>query len=258
MIQMRHEYLESIDSTNNEIKRRAVAGETEGLVISAGKQTAGRGRSGHQWEAPADISIATSLLLRPTVAIDHLSSLTLVAAVAVRRAIEELYGIETWIKWPNDVIIHGKKVCGILTEMSASEGKAEYVVVGIGVNVHQTSFSEELADKAISVDMALKEQDPFGAKRGDCKELTYRIWQEFALLYDRRSVYRHGRIQSFSDQPQCQGACTGSKRRMGRYCAWYRRIGQTSGRDQGGPAAGGFRRGLSPGCLWLCIERNIR
>lgn len=132
MIQMRHEYLESIDSTNNEIKRRAVAGETEGLVISAGKQTAGRGRSGHQWETPADISIATSLLLRPTVVIDHLSSLTLVAAVAVRRAIEELYGIETWIKWPNDVIIHGKKVCGILTEMSASEGKAEYVVVGIG------------------------------------------------------------------------------------------------------------------------------
>lgn len=184
MIQMRHEYLESIDSTNNEIKRRAVAGETEGLVISAGKQTAGRGRSGHQWETPADISIATSLLLRPTVAIDHLSSLTLVAAVAVRRAIEELYGIEIWIKWPNDVIIHGKKVCGILTEMSASEGKAEYVVVGIGVNVHQTSFSEELADKAISVDMALKEQDPFGAKRGDCKELTYRIWQEFALLYE--------------------------------------------------------------------------
>ena len=184
MIQIRHEYLESIDSTNNEIKRRAAGGETEGLVISAGKQTAGRGRSGHQWETPADISIATSLLLRPTVAIDHLSSLTLVAAVAVRRAIEELYGIETWIKWPNDVIIHGKKVCGILTEMSASEGKAEYVVVGIGVNVHQTSFSEELANKAISVDMAIKEGDPFGAKRGDCKELTYRIWQEFSLLYE--------------------------------------------------------------------------
>ncbi len=184
MIQIRHEYLESIDSTNNEIKRRAAGGETEGLVISAGKQTAGRGRSGHQWETPADISIATSLLLRPTVAIDHLSSLTLVAAVAVRRAIEELYGIETWIKWPNDVIIHGKKVCGILTEMSASEGKAEYVVVGIGVNVHQTSFSEELANKAISVDMAIKEGNPFGAKRGDCKELTYRIWQEFSLLYE--------------------------------------------------------------------------
>lgn len=184
MIQIRHEYLESIDSTNNEIKRRAAGGETEGLVISAGKQTAGRGRSGHQWETPADISIATSLLLRPTVAIDHLSSLTLVAAVAVRRAIEELYGIETWIKWPNDVIIHGKKVCGILTEMSASEGKAEYVVVGIGVNVHQTSFSEELANKAISVDMAIKEGNPFGAKRGDCKEMTYRIWQEFSLLYE--------------------------------------------------------------------------
>lgn len=183
MIQMRHEYLESIDSTNNEIKAPCGSrrdGRACHFCWKAERQ--GRGRSGHQWETPADISIATSLLLRPTVAIDHLSSLTLVAAVAVRRAIEELYGIETWIKWPNDVIIHGKKVCGILTEMSASEGKAEYVVVGIGVNVHQTSFSEELADKAISVDMALKEQDPFGAKRGDCKELTYRIWQEFALF----------------------------------------------------------------------------
>lgn len=86
--------------------------------------------------------------------------------MAVRRAIEELYGIETWIKWPNDVIIHGKKVCGILTEMSASEGKAEYVVVGIGVNVHQTSFSEELANKAISVDMALKRAGSFWGKAG--------------------------------------------------------------------------------------------
>ena len=155
MIQIRHEYLESIDSTNNEIKRRAAVGETEGLVISAGKQTAGRGRSGHQWETPADISIATSLLLRPTVAIDHLSSLTLVAAVAVRRAIEELYGIETWIKWPNDVIIHGKKVCGILTEAAVDleSGMLDYAVLGLGFNLVQPSggWPKELAAVAGSL-----------------------------------------------------------------------------------------------------------
>lgn len=184
MVQIKHEYLESIDSTNNEIKRRVIKGAKEGLVISAGMQTAGRGRSGHQWETPADISIATSLLLRPTMPVEHLHSLTLVAAVAVRRAIEGLYDIETWIKWPNDVIVHGKKICGILTEMSAANGQAEYVVVGIGVNVHQTSFSEELADKAISVDMALQEQNPGTQKQGNCDELTQRIWQEFVLLYE--------------------------------------------------------------------------
>ena len=98
MVQIKHEYLKSIDSTNNEIKRRALKGAEEGQVISAGMQTAGRGRSGHQWETPADISIATSLLLRPTMPVEHLHSLTLVAAVAVRRAIEDLYDIETWIK----------------------------------------------------------------------------------------------------------------------------------------------------------------
>ena len=184
MVQIKHEYLKSIDSTNNEIKRRALKGAEEGQVISAGMQTAGRGRSGHQWETPADISIATSLLLRPTMPVEHLHSLTLVAAVAVRRAIEGLYDIETWIKWPNDVIVQGKKICGILTEMSAANGQAEYVVVGIGVNVHQTSFSEELADKAISVDMALQEQNPGTQEKGDCEALTQRIWQEFVLLYE--------------------------------------------------------------------------
>ena len=102
MIEIRQEYLESIDSTNNEIKRRAQLGAQEGLVISAGMQTAGRGRRGHQWESPNNVSIATSLLLRPSMAAGEISSLTLVAALAVRQAVERLYGLETLIKWPND------------------------------------------------------------------------------------------------------------------------------------------------------------
>lgn len=184
MLTIRHEFFDEIDSTNNEIKRRVKDGEEEGLAVSAGTQTAGRGRSGHAWVSPQGISIATSLLLRPAMAPERLSCLTLVAAVAVRRAIEGLYGIETMIKWPNDVIIDGKKVCGILTEMSAAAGKTDYVVVGIGVNVHQTSFDADLLDKAISIDQALRRKDPMGTQQGDCDALTRQIWQEFALLYE--------------------------------------------------------------------------
>lgn len=184
MIEIRQEYLESIDSTNNEIKRRAQLGAQEGLVISAGMQTAGRGRRGHQWESPNNVSIATSLLLRPSMAAGEISSLTLVAALAVRQAVERLYGLETLIKWPNDVIIQGKKVCGILTEMSARDGYPEYVVIGIGVNVHTMAFPEELQDKAISIDQALEASEGAMVARGSRKELTRAIWEAFVMLYE--------------------------------------------------------------------------
>ena len=82
-------------------------------------------------------------------------------AVAVRRAISGLYGLEGQIKWPNDVVLKNKKICGILTEMSAKDGRARYVIVGIGVNVHNRVFPEELADKATSIDLEL----PEGKKR---------------------------------------------------------------------------------------------
>ncbi len=183
MIDIRHEYLDVIDSTNDEIKRRAALGEAEGLVISAGKQTAGRGRSGHQWETPSGISIATSMLLRPKMQVENISQLTLVAAVAVRRAICGLYGLDTQIKWPNDIIISGKKVCGILTEMGMTGDVVDYLVVGIGVNVHHTSFPEELANKAISIDMALAKDKKTADITCHCEELTKRIWQEFGLVY---------------------------------------------------------------------------
>ncbi len=176
-MEIRQEYYDVIDSTNNEAKKRGEEGSPEGLVISAGTQTAGRGRSGHDWESPARESISTSMLLRPELSMESIPSLTLVAAVAVNRAIQALYGLETEIKWPNDIVFQGKKICGILTEMSARDNRAEYVVVGIGVNVHNKNFSEELQDKATSIDLALKEG------QGDCDELTVRIWQEFALLY---------------------------------------------------------------------------
>lgn len=189
MITITGEYLETIDSTNNEIKRRGDAGAAEGLVISADRQETGRGRRGHVWQSPAGATIATSLLLRPTLPAEQLHCLTLVAALGVQRAIREMYCLEAEIKWPNDVIIHGKKICGILTELCLKEEQPDYVVVGIGVNVHDAGFPKELADKATSLDLELKKQEETKEgrqypDRGSRRALTERIWQEFSLLYD--------------------------------------------------------------------------
>jgi BirA family biotin operon repressor/biotin-[acetyl-CoA-carboxylase] ligase len=180
MLEIRQLYFDSLDSTNEELKRRAADGAEEGLVVSAGSQHAGKGRSGRRWQSPVGESIATSLLLRPELPCEKLSSLTLVAAMAVLRAVQGLYDLDAMIKWPNDIVIDGKKVCGILTEMAAKEGKAEYVIIGIGVNVHNHSFSEDIQKTATSLDLELEKT---GKGRGGCKVLTQRIWQEFIMLY---------------------------------------------------------------------------
>lgn len=178
-MEVRERYYRTLDSTNNEAKKQAQIHCPEGTVISAGRQTAGRGRRGHDWETPQDEAVATSMILYPDIPPEHLPGLTLLAAVAVRRAISGLYGLEGQIKWPNDVVLKNKKICGILTEMSAKDGRARYVIVGIGVNVHNRVFPEELEDKATSIDLELPE-----GKSGDCGALRRRIWEEFVPCYE--------------------------------------------------------------------------
>jgi BirA family biotin operon repressor/biotin-[acetyl-CoA-carboxylase] ligase len=182
-MEIRRQYFETIDSTNLEIKRIAATGALEGTVISAGEQTAGRGRSGHQWETPKDVSLATSILLRPTVKIEHVSRLTLIAAMAVAEAVESLYDLETEIKWPNDILVNRKKICGILTEMDARENQVQYVVVGIGVNVHTREFPEELREKATSLDLELERLGMDRAKTSR-RDLDEAIWNHFQKYYD--------------------------------------------------------------------------
>ena len=181
-----YEYYESVDSTNDRIKERARNGQEQGLVISAGHQTAGKGRIGRKWESPTNESIATSLLLHPQgISIEAVPTVTVIAAMAVRDAISRLYGIDGLIKWPNDIVFDGKKICGILTEMEMKEGKIWYVVVGIGVNVHNKTFPEEIAFKATSVDLELeKQQDKNGQNLGHRKELTKAIWESFKKYYN--------------------------------------------------------------------------
>lgn len=161
MIEPIFKYFEEIDSTNLEAKREGEAGAPEFTVISAGTQTAGRGRSGHTWISPKKISVATSMLIYPEgIPMEHLPRMTIIAGVAVAEAVEELYPLHTQIKWPNDVLIDSKKICGILTEMEAENGHAKQVVCGIGVNVHQKKedFAPEIRDMATSLDLELEKQ----------------------------------------------------------------------------------------------------
>ena len=109
-MEVRERYYRTLDSTNNEAKKQAQTHCPEGTVISAGRQTAGRGRRGHDWETPQDEAVATSMILYPDIPPEHLPGLTLLAAVAVRRAISGLYGLEGQIKWPDDVVVKNKNI----------------------------------------------------------------------------------------------------------------------------------------------------
>ncbi len=177
-----YEYYDSVDSTNDRIKERAHSNQAGGLVISAGTQTAGKGRIGRKWESPKHDSIATSMLLRPEdISLEAIPTITVVAAMAVRDALYRIYGLDGKIKWPNDIVVDGKKICGILTEMEIKDGKVWYVVVGIGVNVHNRTFDEEIAFKATSVDLELEK---IGAQKAHRKDLTKAIWESFKKYYN--------------------------------------------------------------------------
>lgn len=147
--------LETVDSTNNEAKRRAALGAAEGLVVLSEEQTGGRGRRGRSFQSLSGKGLYGSVLLRPAVSLDALSEVTAWTAVAVCRGLRACCGVEPQIKWTNDILLGGKKLCGILTEMEleAESATPSHVVVGIGVNVNQTAadFGPELAGMATSL-----------------------------------------------------------------------------------------------------------
>ena len=140
-------YLKETDSTNNDVKRLAKAG---GI---AGCQTAGRGRQGRSFQSPQGKGLYLSLLLRPRLPAERLIPVTALAGVAVCRAVKRVCGAQLGLKWPNDPVLGGKKICGILTELTAGLD----VVLGIGINVAQTSvdFSPAVAEVATSLQMEL-------------------------------------------------------------------------------------------------------
>ena len=143
-------FAREIDSTNLWIKRLAKEGAPEGTLALAEFQSAGRGRLGRSWEVPEGTSVMMSILLRPKFEPQYAPTLTLVMGMAVAKAVKNL-GFDVSIKWPNDVVVSHKKICGILTEMGVRDGKIDYAVIGVGINVNIKEFPEEMADKATSL-----------------------------------------------------------------------------------------------------------
>ena len=145
-------YYPETDSTNIRATYLAGEGAAHGSLVMADAQSAGRGRRGRSWASPAGRNVYFSLLLRPEFAPDKASMMTLVMALAVKEAIEEVCGVEAKIKWPNDIVVNGKKVTGILTELRMQGTAIDHVVIGVGINVKEQTFAPEFAEHATSLE----------------------------------------------------------------------------------------------------------
>ena len=146
-------YVESIDSTQKMAKELANGDAVEGTLVIADEQSSGRGRMARKWSSPKGKGVWMSLIMKPNIPLMQAPQLTLLTAVAVAQGIEEAIAIRPQIKWPNDILIDGKKVTGILTEMQAESDRIHSIIIGIGINVNQTErdFPEELQDIATSL-----------------------------------------------------------------------------------------------------------
>ena len=152
-------FFDSIDSTNIRAKQEAEQGAESGLLVVADMQSAGRGRRGRGWESPAGTNIYYTLMLKPDFSSDCAPMLTLVMALAVAKGIRQTLrrdseeaAAKVGIKWPNDIVVDGKKVCGILTEMSMEQSYIQHIVIGVGINVRKQEFPEEIRDRAAAID----------------------------------------------------------------------------------------------------------
>jgi len=144
-------HLEECDSTNRIARDLATKGIPEGAVILAEKQTRGRGRMGREWFSPPEGGIYFTMVLRPAISPNEAPKLTLLTGVALAECLRETAGIHARIKWPNDIVLRGRKLAGILTELGAEIDAVNYVLVGVGINVNTESFPPDLQEKATSL-----------------------------------------------------------------------------------------------------------
>ena len=171
-------YFDTIDSTNIKAQERAEKGYPSGTLVVADKQESGKGRRGRSWVSPSGTGIFMTLMIKPDINPNNASMLTLVAALAVAKAITSVTGEEAMIKWPNDIVVNGKKVCGILTEMNAQFDYINHIVVGIGINVHNESFPEEISQMASSLMIEA------GGKRFHRAQIIAETMSYFEQYYD--------------------------------------------------------------------------
>ena len=171
-------YFDTIDSTNTKAQELAEKGYPSGTLVVADKQESGKGRRGRSWVSPSGTGIFMTLMIKPDINPNNASMLTLVAALAVAKAITSVTGEEAMIKWPNDIVVNGKKVCGILTEMNAQFDYINNIVVGVGINVHNESFPEEISQMASSLMIEA------GGKRFHRAQIIAETMSYFEQYYD--------------------------------------------------------------------------
>ena len=166
-------FFDETDSTNLRARELGDNGHPEGTVVIADRQTAGKGRLGRYWASPPAVNLYTSILLRPPILPYDGPQLTFLSAVAVARAVEEIGGLRPLVKWPNDVLLGGRKVAGLLNEMNAETEGVRYIVLGIGVNLNMRpeQFPDDLRYPATS--------------------LAIETGREFSRLSFARALYRH-------------------------------------------------------------------
>lgn len=173
--------IKSVDSTNEEAKRMANTGNGHNILILAEEQLAGKGRRGRTWVSEKGAGIYMSFLLHPSFQPIHASKLTLLAGLAVYRGILSVTGLKVAIKWPNDLVYNGKKIGGILTEMSTEMNEIRYVIVGIGINVNGKKMAVDIQSMATSLGLILE-------KKVNKKLLLSQIVEVFSQLYNAFSL----------------------------------------------------------------------
>ena len=166
-----------LDSTQEYAKSLAKKEKVHGTLICAEEQTAGKGRRGRVWQSPKGTAIYMSLCLEPKMQPDRVAGLTLVMALASAMGIREATGADSLIKWPNDLVINGKKVCGILTEMIFKEG-GYVVIIGTGINVNAENFPEEIRETATSLKLEL-------GKTFDKDAIIAAVMKYFEIFYEQ-------------------------------------------------------------------------
>ena len=211
-------YFKELDSTNARAKQEADNGAAEGTLVVTDMQTAGRGRRGRSWNSPAGVNVYFTLILKPVYQPDKAAMVTLVMALAVAEGISLTCGMEAEIKWPNDVVVNGKKVCGILTEMNVEHGQIQYVAVGVGVNVGLQEFPPEIADKAASLEAECGKPVSRAALAANILKAFEKYYESFLQelslscirdKYNGRLVNRDREVRVLDPQGEFQGIARG-------------------------------------------------
>ena len=224
-----------IGSTNTSAMAAAAKGAPEGSVFLAEEQTAGRGRGSNSWQSPQSTGIYCSVILRPALPPSDVLVLSLAVGLAVQAAIQQVDSrVNVDLKWPNDVLIDGKKVCGILAEMNAEATRVRYIVVGIGINVNQTSFPKDL---------------PATSLRLVSGSEWSRVELVGALLKSLDREYRQLRAGSDAWESILQ--------RFANRSSWT--VGRSVRIEENGAAFAGITEGLDPrGFLLVRTEKDLR